>query len=266
MPPSVAIESRAPAALAPEFALPAPGLWFGSVPITETGVFPPKPAPHCWIYLTLNAEIALSLDTNPTLQRLVANPRARISVDGQWLWWALRRKYPGQALKKLSGSDLIYELAAQGAQHGRRLLLLGSTPELNGAAVRRLRERHPGLEIAGFAPPAFQLGDDIAECRTAQQTLEAVDAFGPDYIVLGLGADKEQRIAARLAPALDGRVTGLLCFGGAIDMASGEVRRAPRWMQVGGIEALYRVWEQPTRLPRLLRVLRVLPPLLAGRY
>ncbi len=266
MPPSVALESRAATLALPEPAPVVAGLWFGSVPITETGAFPPAAQSHCWIYLTLNAEIALSLRANPSLQNLVANPRARISVDGQWLWWALRRKYPAQALKKLSGSDLIYELAAHGAANGRRLLLLGSTPELNAAAVLRLRERHPGLAVAGFAPPNFGLGDDSAEDRVVQGALEAIAAFRPDYVVLGLGAEKEQRLAARLAPAVDGRVTGVLCFGGAIDMASGEVRRAPRWMQRGGVEALYRVWEQPARLPRLLRALRVLPPLLLGRY
>jgi hypothetical protein len=62
-----------------------PGLWFGNVPITETAGFPPAAMSQCWVYLTLNAEIALSLPQNPTIQRLVKLPRARVSVDGQWL-------------------------------------------------------------------------------------------------------------------------------------------------------------------------------------
>jgi UDP-N-acetyl-D-mannosaminuronic acid transferase (WecB/TagA/CpsF family) len=49
-------------------------------------------------------------------------------------------------------------------------------------------------------------------------------------------------------------------------MVSGQVRRAPAWMQRSGLEALYRVWEQPARLPRLIRALRVLPLLASGRY
>ncbi len=266
MPPSIALASTPEDIARPEQAAPSAGMWFGTVPITETGAFPPAPAAHCWVYLTLNAEIALSLPANPTLQHLVTQPRVRVSVDGQWLWWSLRQKYPAQPLSKLSGSDLIYALSAHAAAQGRRVLLIGSSPELNAAAVMRLRRLHPGLEIVGFAPPAIRFDDEVAESRLMGRSLDAVDAFRPDYIVLGLGAEKEQRLASRLAPYLDGRVTGLMCFGGAIDMASGRVRRAPRWMQRCGLEALYRVWEQPSRLPRLVRALRVLPPLLAGRY
>lgn len=245
---------------------PPPALQFAGVAITETGSFPPPAAASCWIYLTLNAEIALSLPRNPTLQALVQQPRARVSVDGQWLWWALRRKYPQQALRKLSGSDLIHTLARHCAAHGQRLLLLGSHAEANALAVMRLREQHPSLQLAGFAPAPYRL-DRVDEERAAHRAaLEAIGAFEPDYVVLGLGADKEQRLCADLAPRLDGRVQGLLCFGGAIDMLSGRVRRAPRWMQQCGLESVYRVWEQPSRLPRWLRSLKLLPLLAAGRY
>lgn len=240
-------------------------LWFGSIPVTETSAFPPARSQRCWVYLTLNAEIALSVPQNATLGELVKHDRARMSVDGQWLWWALRRKYPDRPLTKLSGSDLIYSLAALCARQERRLLLLGSTPEINAQAVMRLRRSYPELLVAGYAPPRYQPGS-ADESRALAAMLQAIEGFAPDYVVMGLGAVKEQTVAARLAPLLDGRVTGLLCFGGAIDMASGRVRRAPRWMQRSGLEGLYRVWQQPARALRLMRVLRVLPLLAAGRY
>jgi len=241
-------------------------IWFGAVPITETGSFPPPATTHCWVYLTLNAEIALSLSSNHSPHELLRLPRARVSIDGQWLWWALRRKYPARSLTKLSGSDLIYVLAALCARRQQRLLLLGSSPEVNALAVRRLRDLHPELVVSGFSPPPYRM--DRAEDAGAAEAaaLDAIEAHRPDYIVLGLGADKEQRLALRLSPLLDGRVTGMLCFGGAIDMVSGEVRRAPPWMQSLGVEALYRVCQQPRRLPRLLRVMRILPRLVAGDY
>lgn len=244
---------------------PAPALRFGRFPITECQQFPPASGPQCWVYLTLNAEIALSLDTNPTLQRLIRSPRARLSVDGQWLWWALRRKYPRRPLRKLAGSDLIGELAAHCAGHGQRLLLLGSTPLANGGAVQRLRQRWPGLQVAGYAPPAYQPGQACEQAVLAR-SMAAIDAWAPQYVVLGLGATREQRVADALAARLDGRVQGLLCFGGAIDLASGQVRRAPALWQHTGLEGLWRVLEQPARLGRLLRVLRILPRLARGDY
>ena len=270
MPPSAtAYAPAADAARGPtaaEAGLRACSMWFNGVPITERQAFPPAIGPQCWVYLTLNAEIALSMPHNWALQRLVQQPRVRVSVDGQWLWWALRRKYPEQPLAKLSGSDLIYQLAAHCERHQMRLHLLGSTAEANDLAVKQLQARHPTLMVSGFAPAPYRLGDPHGEAALTAAALAAIEASRPNYVVLGLGADKEQRLALALAPRLDQRVAGLLCFGGAIDMASGRVRRAPRWMQVGGLEALYRVWQQPARLPRLLRVLRLLPTLVAGRY
>jgi len=257
--PSVAVSPISAAAPPPR------RLYFGPIPITETGCFPPAPAPHCWVYVTLNAEIALSLPRSPALQALAQSPRARVSVDGQWLWWALRRKYAGDAPAKLSGSDLIHELAAHGARQGERLLLLGSTPVLNAGAVRLLRQRCPGLAVAGFAPQ-HRLADATGLAALEREALAAIDAHRADYVVLGLGAAKEHALAERLAPQLDGRVRGLLCFGGAIDMASGQVRRAPRLWQRLGLEGLYRVWQQPARVGRLVRVLRVLPMLVRGDY
>jgi N-acetylglucosaminyldiphosphoundecaprenol N-acetyl-beta-D-mannosaminyltransferase len=84
--------------------------------------------------------------------------------------------------------------------------------------------------------------------------------------VLGLGASKEHRMAERIAPLLDGQVRGVCCFGGAIDMAGGLVRRAPKWLQRVGLEGPYRVWQQPARLMRFVRVLRLLPLLVRGGY
>ncbi len=264
-------------ALAPTLDVVAPGgaeraatsalapIRFGDVAITETGDFPPPWGPACWVFLTLNAEIALSLPKNPVLRELLQTPRARVSVDGQWLYWALQRKYPHRMVPKMSGSDLVYTLAARCAGDGRRLLLLGSHAEANALAVMRLRRRHPGLQVAGFAPEPYGI-DALAEAAVHRAALEAIEAFRPDFVVLGLGAQKEQRLCLRLAPLLDGQVTGLLCFGGAIDMVSGRVRRAPRWMQCSGLESLYRLWEQPSRLPRWLRNLRLLPMLAMGRY
>ncbi len=238
--------------------LPAP-MHFGPFPITERESFPPPDDPAgCWTYVTLNAEIALSLPRSAALQALITSPRARVSVDGQWLWWALRRKYPGQTLSKLSGSDLIHHIAGHCEREGQRLLLLGSTPALNAGAVAALRRRWPGLTVAGFAPPNYE-PDTASETEVEQAVLDAVRAWRADYVVLGLGAGKEHRLAWRLGPRLDGQVAGLLCFGGAIDMASGAVRRAPVWCQHIGLEGLFRVWQQPRRLGRLLRVLRVLP-------
>jgi exopolysaccharide biosynthesis WecB/TagA/CpsF family protein len=263
-PPANAISFEAPSAPRPTTPTPTPTR-FGDFVITETGSFPPPAGAACWVYVPLNAEVSLSLPHNGGLRQLLAQARLRISVDGQWLWWALRRKYPERPLAKLSGSDLIYDIARHCAAHGRRLMLLGSQTPINTAAAQTLRRCAPGLDVVAVTPRFFAAGS-AAETQAHAEALAAIEAKRPDYVVLGLGVEKEHRLAAALAPRLDGRVTGFLCFGGAIDFAGGAFKRAPLGWQQAGAEGLYRVWQDPSRLRRLLRVLRILPRLAAGRY
>jgi N-acetylglucosaminyldiphosphoundecaprenol N-acetyl-beta-D-mannosaminyltransferase len=263
--PTLALHSGYEAAVAETPANSQEPMRFGAFSITETGPFPPRAGTACWIYITLNAEIALSLPHAPVLQALVQSPRTRTSIDGQWLWWAMRRKYPKRPLKKLSGSDLIYRLAAHAARHGKRLLLVGSTPRCNALAVQALQARWPGLQVSGYAPPPFEAGS-AQEAQVQQEILGAVAACCADHVVLGLGAAKEHALARRMAPLLDGRVAGLLCFGGAIEFASGTVRRAPPVLQRLGLEGVFRVLQQPARAWRLIKVLRVLPVLARLEY
>ncbi len=236
---------------------------FGPFPITETRSFPPPPQAECWVYVTLNAEVALQVQVDAGLQTLLRSPRARVSVDGQWIWWALQRKYGPRTVAKLSGSDLIHTLAAHCAREGRRLFLLGASPTSNAGAVHKLQQQWPQLSVAGYAMPHFAPGQ---EHLSRENSLAAVRAFAPDYVVLALGPAKQFGFAWALVPELDGLVSGLLCFGGSVDMVSGAVKRAPLAWQQSGLESIYRVLQQPSRLWRWFGTLRILPRLARGRF
>ena len=46
------------------------------------------------------------------------------------------------------------------------------------------------------------------------------------------------------------RAGAMIGIGGTFNFISGRVRRAPRWMQVGGLEWIYRIIQEPGRLWR----------------
>jgi N-acetylglucosaminyldiphosphoundecaprenol N-acetyl-beta-D-mannosaminyltransferase len=50
--------------------------------------------------------------------------------------------------------------------------------------------------------------------------------------------------------------------GGSLDFVSGNIRRAPRWIQRAGLEGLYRLVQQPS----LMRVRRITESIAAIRY
>ena len=70
----------------------------------------------------------------------------------------------------------------------------------------------------------------------------------PDIVYLGLPFD----MALRLAGELRARVPSVWCvgFGVSFSFISGDITRAPRWMQEIGLEWLHRVAHEPRRLMR----------------
>jgi N-acetylglucosaminyldiphosphoundecaprenol N-acetyl-beta-D-mannosaminyltransferase len=169
-----------------------------------------------------------------------------VVADGAPLVWASR--LAGTPLPhRVAGSSLIWSLSTGLAADGRSVYLLGGrpAPEADGAqrAAHRLADACPGLRIAGHASPPYGFHADTV--RLDDVCAEVIEAK-PDLVYVGLGFPKQERLIARLRPDLPG--TWFLGCGTAINFVAGDRRRAPLWMQHGGLEWLHRLGCEPRRL------------------
>jgi N-acetylglucosaminyldiphosphoundecaprenol N-acetyl-beta-D-mannosaminyltransferase len=73
-------------------------------------------------------------------------------------------------------------------------------------------------------------------------------AAGPDIVFVGLGFPKQERLVERLRLELP-RSWFVSC-GVSFSFVSGEIPRAPRWVQRAGLEWLHRLVHEPRRLFR----------------
>jgi N-acetylglucosaminyldiphosphoundecaprenol N-acetyl-beta-D-mannosaminyltransferase len=80
------------------------------------------------------------------------------------------------------------------------------------------------------------------------QLREQVRVAQPDIFWVGLSTPKQEKFMAEFLPKLD--ATLMIGVGAAFDFHSGRVRQAPRWMQHGGLEWLYRLGSEPRRLAK----------------
>lgn len=167
-----------------------------------------------------------------------------VLADGAPVLWACRalgRPLPG----KVSGSDLGPALAAQCAQLGHSLYLLGGRPGAADEAARRLQARHPGLRIAGTDCPPFRFERTPALNRA---TIERVRAAAADVLLVGLGAPRQELWLHRHLDELGAKVA--LGVGITIEFMAGRVQRAPRVLQRVGLEWSWRLAMEPRRLWR----------------
>ena len=75
------------------------------------------------------------------------------------------------------------------------------------------------------------------------------------FCFLGLGSPLQERLAAELARFYPN--TNFLCVGGAFDIKLGIKRRAPEYIVHSNYEWLYRLVQEPKRLLRYTKILRI---------
>jgi N-acetylglucosaminyldiphosphoundecaprenol N-acetyl-beta-D-mannosaminyltransferase len=164
--------------------------------------------------------------------------------DGQPLVWALKALGHGEATR-IYGPDLMAAFCARAAEQGIPAYLYGGrTPEALAMLQARLRERFPGLPIAGSYSPPFR---PLTEGERAE-VAERIDRSGAAVVWVGIGQPKQERWMHEMRPLLAAPL--LVGVGAAFDFHAGLVSQAPPWMQGAGLEWLYRLSREPRRLWR----------------
>ena len=194
------------------------------------------------LIVTPNAEIVMRARADPAFRALLN--RSDLSIpDGAGL--LLAGRILGTPLREqVTGTDLAIRLAGCCAEDGRRVYLLGAAPGVAAEAGERLRERYPGLIVAGAYPGSPQAAEDEAlRARIAE-------AAPVDLLLVAYGAPAQERWLDRNQSAL-GIPVGI-GVGGVFDFVSGRVPRAPAWLRRIGLDWAFRLVMQPWRWRRQL--------------
>jgi len=190
-------------------------------------------------HMAVNAAKLVTMQTDREMLDITRRC-ALVTADGTGVVWAAR--VLGTPLPaRVAGIDLMEELFGLAERRGYTVYILGAKAEVLERAVTELRRRHPALKLAGYRDGYFGSDEDAAiadEIRRAE----------PDMLFVAMSSPRKERFLGEHGPSTG--VSFAMGVGGAIDVVAGETRRAPRWMQVVGLEWLYRLLQEPRRLVR----------------
>jgi N-acetylglucosaminyldiphosphoundecaprenol N-acetyl-beta-D-mannosaminyltransferase len=191
--------------------------------------------------VTPNVDHAVEFDENPDFRQAYYDA-AMVLVDGMYILWAGRLF--GKPLKaKISGSDLIYWLSEYAAEKSYSIYLLGAKEGVAEKAGKKLMEKYPGLKVAGSYSPPLGFEKNPVE---NQKAIDLVRESGADICFVALGAPKQDLWSWRYHKLAGAKL--YLGVGASFDFVAGTIQRAPVWMQNLGLEWVWRILQEPSRM------------------
>lgn len=163
----------------------------------------------------------------------------RIYADGIGLriasWLA------GVRLKdNVNGTDLFPVLCRKATQSGQKIYLLGAKPGVAQAAADRMADDFVVNPFVGCQHGYFDPASSDAEI------VENINQSGADIVLVGLGAPRQEVWIARNRHRLNAQA--VIGVGGLFDYYSGNIPRAPLMLRKNGMEWVWRLAMEPSRL------------------
>lgn len=185
----------------------------------------------------VNADKILQMRDDLAMRSIVERCEL-VNADGASMLIAAKRL--GASIpERVAGIDLMYRLCELAQNRRYSIFLLGAKPHVVKKASDRLEEKYPGIRIVGVHDGYFseEEYDDVGEL---------INSARPDIVFVGITSPKKELLIERFRSlGLRGVYVGV---GGSFDVVSGEIPRAPIWMQRLKLEWLFRMAREPKRL------------------
>ena len=175
--------------------------------------------------------------------RRIHNAAGLVTPDGMPLVW-LSRLMGFHHVERVYGPDLMLRVCERAAQKGHRQYFYGGAHGVGEKLARRLESRFSGLQVSGICSPPFRPlspGED-------ETVIKHINGAQPDIVWVGLSTPKQEHWMSAHIKRLN--VPVLIGVGAAFDFHAGLKRQAPHWMQINGLEWLFRLATEPRRLWR----------------
>ncbi len=215
--------------------------------------------PRLHTVVTPNPEILLQAKKDEAFAARLN--RADLSVpDGVGLQYAAAA-FGDRLEHRHAGVDVLKELAAMCAAHGKSLMLLGGKTGSGEAAAAYLRGLYPTLRVEAHDPGTV-LRAENGTWTMSPSTRDLFRLRRPSVVAVALGQGKQELFMEEVLSGFpDVRVA--IGVGGALEMLGGVLPRAPQAWRDRGWEWLWRLGLEPRRFVRIARAVVVFPTTVA---
>lgn len=195
---------------------------------------------------TPNTEIVMAARKNSRLKDEV-NKGTYVIPDGIGLLHGARLR--GLEIKeRVTGYDTSIELLRIANENGYSLFLLGGREGVAEEAAINIQRDYPGIRIAGHHHGYFKGTHTNSPSIEEELVIDSIRNSKSDIIFVGFGFPRQEIWINTHMDKLGVKVA--IGNGGVIDILAGRAKRAPEIFIKLGLEWLYRLISDPSRIKR----------------
>jgi N-acetylglucosaminyldiphosphoundecaprenol N-acetyl-beta-D-mannosaminyltransferase len=173
--------------------------------------------------------------------KAVVNNADLVIPDGRPISWA-QKLLGHKNAEQVRGQDIMNELCrVSGVKNLNIGLYGGSSDTLLEQVISKLKQSYPNINITfSYSPPFRPLTSNEDNTLVSN-----INHSGVNVLFVGIGCPKQEIWMAEHKEQLNCVMLGV---GAAFDFIAGSKNHAPKWMQKFGLEWLFRLCSEPSRL------------------
>lgn len=152
----------------------------------------------------------------------------------------------GAGLQRVPGCELMQNICGLADQKGYKIFIYGAKEEVSQAAVQEIMRRHPSIKIVGRQ-------NGYLEEDKMEELIQRINESRAQILFLALGSPRQELWLTRYKDRMT-YVRVCQGIGGTLDVLAGTVKRAPEIYCNLGLEWLYRLLSEPSRIKRQLKL------------
>jgi len=150
----------------------------------------------------------------------------------------------GHKVKKTAGANLHHYFLEDFKLKGGKIFYLGAAQSTLNKIEEKLKLEYPGIHVASYSPPYKSSFND----EDNKKMIDAVNAFKPDVLFVGMTAPKQEKWAHQHKDALE---ASFICPVGAVfDFYAGNIPRPSDFWVNLGLEWFIRLLNEPKRMSK----------------
>ena len=144
--------------------------------------------------------------------------------------------------ERIPGQAYFRKVLETAEKEGWTVYLLGGKDDIPLKTKQNVEKLYPKLKIVGYHEGFFEKDSE-------EDVINEINRLQPNVLFVAMGAPKQEKWIAKHQKEL--KVDVAAGQGGTFDYEAGNIKRAPKWIQKIGMEWLWRLFLQPSRIKRM---------------